>query len=153
MATVIDPTTNLGKVRLRIGDWSDPVILPDVVILSALSDAADDVLKASVTCAYYVLGVLAQGAHMKMTHLEIWGKEKFDSYVKFVNMVIESPSSASFAPVIYSSQAEYERMSQFVSDWNKTYSSGTESQSLAWNAAISPNDGSLYGRWGGEYYE
>jgi hypothetical protein len=36
--TVLDPTTSLGKIRLRIGDWHDLVILPDSVIQSALDD-------------------------------------------------------------------------------------------------------------------
>ena len=35
---IIGPTTPIGKIRLRIGDWADLPVLPDAVIEYSLID-------------------------------------------------------------------------------------------------------------------
>jgi hypothetical protein len=146
--TIIDPTTSLGKIRLRIGDWNDPVILPDSVIQAALDDSSQSVTKAASTCAFYILAVLTQQTHKKLATLELWGKERFDNYLKFIQVTIDRPSLGLVAPVPYSSIIELNKTQEFMSDWTKNYYQGTESQQLALNASMSPNDGTKFGPLG-----
>lgn len=87
----IDPSTDLGKVRLRIADFGDIPILPDSVILQTLTDKNNNVAAASALCAQYILGTLAFSSHKKMAQLEIWGSEVFANYLKFLNLIIKDP--------------------------------------------------------------
>ena len=48
---LIDPTTNLGKVRLRCGDFSDVPFLPDSVYEATLADTNNNVVRAAGICA------------------------------------------------------------------------------------------------------
>ena len=50
---LIDPTTNLGKVRLRCGDFSDVPFLPDSVYEATLADTNNNVVRAAGICAIY----------------------------------------------------------------------------------------------------
>ena len=146
--TTIDPTTPVGKIRLRTGDWSDVSIIPDSVILSALDDCNGSVPRATSLCAQYILGTLTSSVHKKMFSLEIWGQERFNNYLKFIQTTILNPNLASLAPIPYgASDSVPNEIVQFLQDWKKNYYSGTESQALAVSALCSPNDGSLYG-WG-----
>lgn len=143
--TVIDPTSSLGKIRLRTGDWNDIVILPDVVIQSALDDCSNNVPRAAALCAQYILATLTGSTHRKLQSIEVWGKERFDNYLKFIQLTILNPNIAAIAPIPYSaSGTEPHEIVQFISDWRKNYAI-TQSQTLAHDASISPNDGSLYG--------
>jgi CHAD domain-containing protein len=68
--TVLDPTTPLGKIRLRIGDWHDLVILPDSVIQSALDDCQSSVPRAAALCAQYILATLTAKTHRSCRNLK-----------------------------------------------------------------------------------
>lgn len=121
----IDPTTPLGKVRLRVGDWADLPILPDSVINAALTDNDNNVPRASALCAQYILGTLTAKTHRKLAQLETWSNEQFDNYVKFLKMTILNPNLMATAPVPYVNVDEEEQhpLIQFVEDWNESYSS------------------------------
>lgn len=121
--TIIDPSTPLGKIRLRVGDWQSLPILPDSVILSALEDCQDNIPRASSLCAQYVLATLTHCTHRKLANLEVWGSEKFDNYVRFIKLTILNPHNMSIAPVPYSGSTEEEHpLIEFTNEWNKTYS-------------------------------
>jgi hypothetical protein len=144
---VIDATTAIGKIRLRTGDWSDLSILPDSVIQSALDDCNNSLPRAAALCAQYILGTLTSSVHKKMFSMEIWGKERFDNYLKFIQTTILNPNLAQLAPIPYGRSDEVpDEITQFISDWKQNYYNGTESQALAMSALYSHNDGSTYGR-------
>jgi hypothetical protein len=142
---IIDPTTNLGKVRLRIADVGDLPYLSDSVIQSTLDDNGDNVLQASKTCAMYVLGMLAHKTHRKLAQLEVWGNEAFESYKSFLMLAHTNPAFMDFSPVPYSSSAEFSPILEFQRAWNANFTNGTEAQQLAFTGDISPNDGSRTG--------
>jgi hypothetical protein len=147
---VIDPNTAIGKIRLRIGDWSDIPVLPDTVIQSTLDDSDNNVPRAAKLCAQYVLATLTSKTHRKMSlQLEVWGAEAYRIYKDFILLTIKDPSFMDISPIPYSaSGTEVNPLIDFQQSWNKNYYSGTQSQQLANDADNSPNDGSRTGLLG-----
>lgn len=142
---IIDPTTNLGKVRLRIADVSDLPYLSDDVIQTTLTDSGDNVKLAAKTCAMYILGMLAHKTHRRMNQLEVWGNEAFKAYKEFLIMTVSNPAFMDFSPVPYSSNAEFSPILDFQRAWNCNFTQGTEAQQLSFEADLSPNDNSRTG--------
>ena len=118
---VLDPSTPVGKIRLRCGDWQDLVILPDAVIEQALLDCDNNLPRASSLCAQYILAILTHKTHRKLTgQLEVWGGEEFDNYVKFLKITILNPNLMQLAPVPYDNSS-VNPLIAFVEDWNSAY--------------------------------
>ena len=117
----IDPTTPVGKIRLRIGDWADLPLLPNTVIESALKDCADNVPRASALCAQYVLGMLTAKTHRKLASIEVWSNEQFSNYVQFIKLTILNPHNMGVSPVPYTGGANEHPLIAFASDWNAAY--------------------------------
>lgn len=133
--TIIDPSTPVGKIRLRCGDWSDLPILPDSVIESALVDCNNNLYRASSLCAQYILATLTAKTHRKMQMVETWGNERFENYVKFIKLTILNPNLSEIAPVPYTGTVDEEHpLIKFTQDWNKNYIGGTQSDQLARDA-------------------
>lgn len=118
---IIDPSTPLGKIRLRIGDWADLPILPDAVIESALADSDDNVPRAASLCAQYILGTLTAKTHRKLANIEVWSNEQFSNYVAFIKLTIFNPHNMSLAPIPYSSSTQDHPLIMFAADWNAAY--------------------------------
>lgn len=119
---MIDPTTPVGKIRLRIGDWSDLPILPDVVIESALEDCQQNLPRASQLCAQYILATLTQKTHKKLNQVEMWSGEQFDNYIQFLKLTILNPAFMSVSPLPYGYENGDNPLIQFTELWNKEYS-------------------------------
>lgn len=123
---VIDPTTNVGKVRLRIGDWSDLPILPDTVITQALTDNNNNVYRAASLCAQYILATLSFKTHSRLDKLETWGSEAFNNYVKFLQTTVLNPTLSEIAPIPYSGSADDDgQIKRFIQDWKAGYITGS----------------------------
>lgn len=149
--TIIDPSTPLGQCRLRCADFSDLVILPDSVYNQALLDNNNNVPNASKTCALYILGVLSQKTDRQMgLQLVVKGSQAFAAYKEFLLLTVNNPAFMSFSPIAMESLTPSNRnvLVDFVNDFNKNYYYGTQSQRLALDADIGPNDGSRYGPLG-----
>lgn len=120
---VLNPASPVGKVRLRIGDWQDLVILPDAVIEQAIEDCDDNLPRASSLCAQYILATLTHKTHRKLTgQLEVWGSEQFDNYLKFLKATVLNPNLMDVAPVPYDNSSA-NPLIEFVEEWNSQYSS------------------------------
>lgn len=123
---VLDPTSPLGRVRLKIGDYSDTPILPDAVIYAALVDCNDNINRASALCAQYILGALTAKTHKKLAQLETWSAQQFDNYVKFLQLTILNPNLTTVAPVPYAGAGDEDHpIEQFVKDWKDGYKEGS----------------------------
>lgn len=121
--TVIDPSTPLGKIRLRIGDWSDLPILPDSVINSALTDCQSSVPRAAALCAQYILATLSFKTHRKLAQLETWSNEQFEHYVTFLKTTIMNPNLMTTSPIPYTGMVDVDHpLIVFVKEWNDSYS-------------------------------
>lgn len=126
--TVIDPSTPIGKIRLRTGDWADLVILPDEVIQSALEDCNDHIPRAAALCAQYILATLTAKTHRRISQVESWSNEHFDNYVKFLKLTVLNPNLMSTAPIPYGGDADkVHPLVAFQEEWNKAYCSNTTS--------------------------
>lgn len=120
---IIDPTSVIGKVRLRIADWSDIPLLPDEVIESAIEECSGSIPRAAALCANYILGILSAKTHKRLSQLEVWGAEHFENYVKFLKLTILNPARMDMAPMPYSAALEDEHpMIKFTREWNEAYS-------------------------------
>lgn len=119
---VIDPSTPVGKIRLRIGDWQDLPILPDSVILSALADCKQNIPRAAALCAQYVLATLTAKTHRKLSQIETWSGEHFTNYVAFLKLTVLNPHMMATAPIPYSGMAnEVHPLIAFKDQWNADY--------------------------------
>ncbi len=138
----IDPTTSLGKVRLRVGDFLDLPIFPDSVYTSTLTDCDDNVLRASKLMAQYILATLTMRVHEKMAQLEVYGNQYADSYIKFLKMTILNPNMMEIAPIPYAAGVEVVHpLTQFREDWNANYVGGTASELIHNMATTGTSDG------------
>jgi hypothetical protein len=142
---IIDPTTNLGKVRLRIADVGDLPYLSDSVIQTTLDDNNGNVKLAAKTCAMYILGMLSHKTHRRMNQLEVWGNEAFAAYKEFLMLAHNNPAFLDYSPLPYMSAAEYSPLLDFQRAWNSNFVEGTEAQQLSFNADLSPNDNTRTG--------
>ena len=145
---IIDPSTDIGRLRLRVSDFGDLPLLPDSVYSQTLIDNGNSLPQAAKTCAMYILGMLSQKTHRKMAQLEIWGAEAFASYKEFLLLTYTNPAFMTTSPVPYSSNLPFSPIMQFQADWNKNFAQGTEAQQLAFKGTISPNGNDLYGPMG-----
>lgn len=118
---IIDPKTSIGKIRLRIGDWSDLPLLPDSVIDSALVDCSGNVPRAASLCAQYVLGMLTAKTHRKLANIEVWSNEQFSNYVQFIKLTILNPHNMSVSPIPYTGGMTAHPLITFTDDWNAAY--------------------------------
>jgi len=147
----IDPTTNLGKVRLRVADFGDIPYLPDNVYTQTLADNDQNIAASARICATYILGTLAFKTHRKIgLSLEIWAGEAFTAYKEFLLLTVTNPNFADYSPLPLQSLAPDSRnkLVDFINDFNNNYYSGTQSQAMALSADVGPNDGSRYGPLG-----
>ena len=132
---ILDPTTSIGKIRLRVGDYSDLPVMPDSVYSSALEDSDNNLPRASLLMATYILGALTGQTRQKISQIEVFGNEWFSNYLAFIKNVILNPSLMQIAPVPYTpitthrfgNQIEVPLV-QFQKDWNNNYSGGTEAE-------------------------
>src|SRR5206468_6255571 len=105
---ILDPTTPIGKVRLRVGDYSDLALMPDEVYQSALADSSNSIPKASVLVAQYILGLLTAQHHQKLAQIEVFGAEWFQNYLTFVKSTILNPNFMDLQPMPYVPQIKDE---------------------------------------------
>ena len=145
---VIDYNTPTGKLRMRLGDISDIPFLPDSLYESVYAENDNNLQRSVVTCGSMILAQLSFKTHRKMAALEIWGSEGFKNYSEFLVLTLNNPAFMQISPLPYSGTSGVTHpLIQFQQDWNKNYTTGTQSQQLAADALYSPNDGSLYGNF------
>jgi hypothetical protein len=147
--TIIDPSTNLGRLRLKLADWGDLVILPDSVYDQVITDTGGNLNKATAILGSYILGILSQRTHRKLAQLESWSNEQFAQYLIYLDRIIKDPAYSDIAPIPYSATGETSPLIQFQETWRRNHYSGTETQQSNSTASYSPNDGSKYGPFGG----
>lgn len=134
---ILDPTQPIGKMRLRVGDYSDMPLLPDSVYQSALDDNNGSVPRACKLVCQYILGMLTAQTHQKLSQIEVFGAEWFSNYVTFIKTTITNPDFMDFIPMPYEAQIRNEYgelcdlpLVQFQKDWNRNYVTTTQSQDM-----------------------
>jgi hypothetical protein len=141
----LNPATPIGKMRLRVGDYSDFPLMPDEVYVSALSDCQDNLPRACVLVATYILASLTSQTHQRLVQVEVYGSEWFENYLKFVKATILNPNFMIVSPVPwtpimvdeYGNQIEVPLI-QFQKDWNANFAAGTQSADMRLTAMYQP---------------
>ena len=129
---LIDPTTPLGKLRLRVGDTNDLELLPDSVYLSTLDDCSQNVPRATIIVAQYILAMLTSQTHQKLAQIEVYGSDFYKQYESFIRLTILNPNLSQLAPIPYAGGLTVQNpLTKFTDDWNKNYPRGTQSQLLS----------------------
>jgi hypothetical protein len=136
----IDFSSDVGRVRLRIGDINDLPFLPDEVYFTAIQENNGNLSRASQLCAQYLLAMFAIGAsHKKMVQLEVWNKERFDAYRQFLLDTVTNPAFiGGVYPIPYgvSSDDANDPVKQFICDWNNNWNTFTVDENMnmtAWS--------------------
>jgi hypothetical protein len=144
--TVIDPSTNLGKLRLRCADFGDIPYLPDSVYTQTLADNNNSLPISAKICATYILGMLAFKTHRKIgLQLENWSGEAFTQYRSYLLMTVTNPNFMDISPIPYNvNGTTLHPLIKFQEDWNSNYAQITQSQQLAMDAIGSPSSSALW---------
>ena len=128
---ILDLTQNEDKIRLRVGDYNDPIMLPTSVYTATLADNNNNVNKCVPIIATYLLALFAQKSHSKLSYIEVWGSETYNNYKDWLLKVVMNPMLNQSSPIPYSGAVtEKNQMIQFTEDWNKAFEGYTESQEL-----------------------
>lgn len=132
----LDPTTDIGKLRLRVGDWSDLPYLPDEVYQATLDDTSNNLPKSATILAQYILGILTRKTHRKLQQLEVFGSDQFNQYLQFLKETVLNPNQLfNLAPIPYAPEVfDNYGAEAFVTDWRNNFNGGTQSQMMAFTA-------------------
>lgn len=119
---MIDFSTNIGKLRLKVGDFQDLSILPDSVYLQTLTENENNINRSSKIIAGYIAAILSQRSHEKVSFLEIWGAEAFDNYMIFIKNIILNPSMSGVSPIPYGfNEGTISPIIKFQNNWEASY--------------------------------
>jgi hypothetical protein len=148
---VIDPTTDIGKLRLKCGDTGDLTLLPDLVYSTTLADSSGNINQAAKTCSMYILAMMSQNPHQKMVQLEIWGSEIFENYRKYLTMLYKDSSFSGICPIPYSGTPvgtkEVSKINTFIANNDKAYVHYTSDETLQFIADANDNSSAASSGW------
>lgn len=129
--TTIDPTTDVGKLRLRVGDWGDLTYLPDSVYEQTLLDTSGSLTRSAVIIANYILAMLTRSTRSKLAQIESYSNQEFEQYKEFLMLTVKDPAFMSYSPIPFGgSTDEVNPLIQFAKSWNAGYVAGTSSQEM-----------------------
>lgn len=127
----IDPTTDIGKLRLRLGDWRCVTWLPDTVYQQTLVDCNNNLTKAASTLAQYILAILSHGTRSKLAQLESYDNQAFEQYRQFIIDTVSNPAIMNISPLaIVTGADEDNKLIEFSKLWNNGYPTGTSYEVL-----------------------
>ena len=134
---IIDPSTDIGKLRLRLADWRDVEWLPDSVYTQTLSDCGGNLTKAVGILAQYILGILAQGTRSKMYQIESYDDQAFTQYRQFIIDTISNPAIMTIAPLAVVTGADTANpLIEFQKLWNAGYMQTTSYEDMQLFAGV-----------------
>lgn len=119
---MIDLSSPVGILRLRLGDTRDIPILPDEVYEQALEEKKGNLKAATILCGQYILATLAFDSQASMGVVTVYGNQVFRQYQDYLTMVIKDPSFSSVSPIPYSGDCTSSPITEFQKDWYMTYS-------------------------------
>ena len=116
----IDPTTPIGKLRLRLADWRDNVWLPDNVYQTTLDDNNGNLNKSAAILAQYILAILSQQTRSKLYQIESYDNMAFAQYRQFIIDTVSNPAFMNIAPLaIVTGADEPNPLIEFSKQWKK----------------------------------
>lgn len=119
--TIIDLSTPIGALRLRLGDTRDLPMLDDCVYEQALVDTKGNLKAATLLCGQYILAQLAFKTHQKMGLLEVWGSEAYKNYTSYLLLVLKNPDFSGISPLPFTQLSCPSPIARFQKNWDKQY--------------------------------
>lgn len=95
----IDPTTNEGKLRLRLGDWRDVSWLPSFVYRQTLIECDNNLNKAAGILAQYILAILSQNTRSRVGAIEAYDDQAFQQFRQFIIDTVSNPAFMNISPI------------------------------------------------------
>ena len=130
----IDPSTNIGKLRLRLGDWADVSWLPDSVYEQTLSENSNNLTKSAAILAQYILAILSQQTRSKLYQIESYDNMAFAQYRQFIIDTVSNPAFMNIAPLaIVTGTDEPNPLIEFSKQWNSGYTEPSSTERLSEN--------------------
>ena len=130
----IDPTTPIGKLRLRLADWRDNVWLPDNVYQTTLDDNNGNLNKSAAILAQYILAILSQQTRSKLYQIESYDNMAFTQYRQFIIDTVSNPAFMNIAPLaIVTGADEPNPLIEFSKQWNSGYTESSSTERLSEN--------------------
>lgn len=121
----IDPTTNEGKLRLRLGDWRDVSWLPSSVYRQTLIECDNNLNKAAGILAQYILAILSQNTRSRVGAIEAYDDQAFQQFRQFIIDTVSNPAFMNISPIaITTGIDEPNPLIEFQKLWNAGYVSG-----------------------------
>lgn len=121
---ILDLTQNEDKLRLRVGDYNEPLLLPTSVYTTTLQENDNNLSRSATAIATYLLAIFAQQTHEKLNYIEIWGDSTYQNYKDFLFNVLKNPRLSQSAPIPYTGAAsttDKNPLIQFTEDWNVAF--------------------------------
>lgn len=118
---MIDYSTPVGKLRMRLGDISDLPFLSDAIYAAVYEECGQNLQKAVVRCGSMILGQLSYRTRRKMVQLEVFGSDAFSQFKDFLLLTIKDPSFMDLSPIPLSVTGEANPLIQFQDTWNKNF--------------------------------
>lgn len=130
---ILDLTQNEDKIRLRVGDYNEPLLLPTSVYTTTLAENNNNINKCVSVIAVYILAIFAQQSHQKLQYMEVWGSEVYHNYRDWLMKVVLNPKLNQSSPIPYAGGAaatEKNKLIQFTEDWNNSFIAPNELEDL-----------------------
>jgi len=148
----IDPSTDIGRLRLRVADVGDLPYLPDSVYTQTLADNAGNLPASAKQIAMYILGILSFKTDRKMgLQLQVWGSQAATAYKDFLLLSYTNPNFMDISPIPYDNTGTLPHpLIEFQKLWNLNFVDITVTERMRWDAIGSPNVGAPY-NWDADF--
>ena len=137
---IIDPTTDVGKLRLRLGDWGDVEWLFDAVYEQTLADCGNNLRKSAGLLAQYILAILTRSTRSRLAQIESYDNQQFEQYRRFIIDTVSNPAIMNIAPIAFATGDTENMLINFQSLWNAGYTSDTVEDKMKLMASIYLDD-------------
>jgi hypothetical protein len=128
---IIDPASDIGKVRLKTGDTRDIPILPDDVIQQVLVESNNNIRQAVTTCGQYILATLSFDSDARLGLLYTYGSQTFEQYKNYLMLILKDPAFNGVCPLPYVAGAkELHPILQFQQDFTNAENRPTSDERL-----------------------
>ena len=134
---MIDITTDVGKVRVRVGDILDIPFLDDSVYTYVISSKSGNLYAAAKECAQYILAMMATRTHTKLDQLEVFGSDTYKNYQDFLVRLTRDVSFSSATLLPFGALIQQNKdLVKFKTYWDENYYAGTQLEDLKLGAEI-----------------
>jgi hypothetical protein len=148
---VIDYSTDIGKLRLKTGDYKDINWLPDTVYTSVLAAKNGNINQAAKECSMYILGMMSSNTHSKLAQIECYSNQEFEQYQKYLMMLYSNTNFSDMTFVAYTGvpvgTKEVSKINTFIANNDKAYVHYTSDETLQFISDANDNSSAASSGW------